>query len=113
MSQEVFIEKVKKIKPNIEILSEYKGRKEKVKLRCKICGHEWEAVGRSILQGAVGCRVCANSFSYSDEEFQKRLKEINSDIIPLEKYTKANVKIKLKCKKCGYIWATTPNKLLS
>ena len=35
MSQEVFIEKVKKIKPNIEILSEYKGRKEKVKLRCK------------------------------------------------------------------------------
>ena len=113
MSQEVFIEKVKKIKPNIEILSEYKGRKEKVKLRCKICGHEWEAVGRSILQGAVGCRVCANSFSYSDEEFRKRLKEINSDIIPLEKYTKANVKIKLKCKKCGYIWATTPNKLLS
>lgn len=49
-----------------------------------MCGHEWEANGKSILEGSVGCRVCANSFSYSDEEFQKRLEEINPDIIPLE-----------------------------
>ena len=40
MSQEVFVERVKNIKPDIEILSEYKGQKEKVKLRCKESGKE-------------------------------------------------------------------------
>ena len=113
MPQNVFEEKVRNKNPNIIILSEYKGQKEKVKIRCKKCGHEWEANGKSVLEGSVGCRVCAGSFSYSDEEFKKKLNEINPDIIPLEKYVKNNIKMQLQCKKCGYIWTTTPNKLLS
>ena len=92
MPQNVFEEKVRNKNPNIIILSEYKGQKEKVKIRCKKCGHEWEANGKSVLEGSVGCRVCAGSFSYSDEEFKKKLNEINPDIIPLEKYVKNKLK---------------------
>ena len=38
MPQNVFEEKVRNKNPNIIILSEYKGQKEKVKIRCKKCG---------------------------------------------------------------------------
>lgn len=113
MSQEDFVKKVFDKKPTVEVLSEYKGQDQKVLFKCKICGHEWEAQARSMLRGLSGCRKCAGSYSYSNEEFLQKLEKINPNIEPLDKYTKNNVKIRLKCKKCGYIWSTTPNKLLS
>lgn len=113
MSQEDFVKKVFDKKPTVEVLSEYKGQDQKVLFKCKICGHEWEAQARSMLRGLSGCRKCAGSYSYSNEEFLQKLEKINPDIEPLDKYTKNNVKIRLKCKKCGYVWTTTPNKLLS
>lgn len=113
LTHEEFIERVQKIKPTVEVLSEYKGAYEKVYFRCKICGHEWEAQANSMLKGLSGCRKCAGSLSYSNEEFLQKLKEVNENIIPLEEYTKNNIKIELECKICGHKWKTTPNKLLS
>ena len=113
LTHEEFIERVQKIKPTVEVLSEYKGAYEKVYFRCKICGHEWEAQANSMLKGLSGCRKCAGSLSYSNEEFLQKLKEVNENIIPLEEYTKNNIKIELECKICGHKWRTTPNKLLS
>lgn len=69
MSQEDFVKKVSDKKPTVEVLSEYKGQDQKVLFKCKICGHEWEAQARSMLRGLSGCRKCAGSYSYSNEEF--------------------------------------------
>ena len=113
MTQEEFIERVSKVKPTVEVLSEYKKINEKVRFRCKICNHEWEAQAKSMLIGSSGCRKCAGSLSYSNEEFLQKLEKVNPNIEPLEEYTKNRIKIKVKCKICGHIWEITPNKLLS
>lgn len=66
-----------------------------------------------MLSGASGCRKCAGSYSYSNEEFLEKLKKINKNIEPLSEYVKNNQKIKLRCLVCSHEWETTPNKLLS
>ena len=63
LTHEEFIERVQKIKPTVEVLSEYKGAYEKVYFRCKICGHEWEAQANSMLKGLSGCRKCADVYT--------------------------------------------------
>ena len=97
LTQEEFVKRVHKIKPTVEVLSEYKNTYEKIHFRCKICNHEWEAQANSMLKRLSGCRKCAGSLSYSNEEFLQKLKEVNENIIPLEEYTKNNVKIELEC----------------
>ena len=43
---------LKKIKSDVEIIGEYKGRHKPIKARCKICGYEWEPIASSLLRGA-------------------------------------------------------------
>lgn len=48
----------------------------------------------------------------TNEEFVKKLKERNPDIVPLEPYAGSKTKIKLRCLKDGYEWYATPSDLL-
>lgn len=48
----------------------------------------------------------------SNEEFLEKLKIKNETIEALDKYERSNIKIKFKCKICGYIWEATPNHIL-
>ena len=48
----------------------------------------------------------------SNEEFLEKLKVKNETIEALDKYERSNIKIKFKCKICGYIWEATPNHIL-
>ena len=43
---------LKRIKSDVEIIGEYKGRHNKVKAKCKICGYEWYPIASSLLRGA-------------------------------------------------------------
>ena len=44
----------------------------------------------------------------TNDEFLIKLKQINSNTIPLEKYVNARRKIKFKCLNCGNVWVTLP-----
>lgn len=48
----------------------------------------------------------------TQEEFLKQLNEKNINLICLDKYIDARTKIKFQCKKCGYIFSTTPDSVL-
>lgn len=48
----------------------------------------------------------------TNDEFLRKLNKINPNVIPLSRYTLSSHKIKCRCKKCGYEWMATPNKLL-
>lgn len=50
--QESFIEEIKRVNPNVEIVGKYIGRHSPVKARCKICGFEWEPRASSLLRGS-------------------------------------------------------------
>lgn len=49
----------------------------------------------------------------SHEQFIRELQEINPDIEPLDQYTGAVIKMRLKCRICRNIWDATPHDLLS
>lgn len=49
----------------------------------------------------------------SDEKFLSELSAINPNILPLEPYNGAHIKITVKCKKCGHEWKAAPTTLLS
>ena len=109
---EQFINELNKVTSDIEILSEYKNAKEYIKCRCKTCEHIWNGTPTNLLRG-VGCpQCCANKRKYTNDEFQKILEEEMPNVKILEEYKGQTVKIKAKCKVCGYIWNTAPVTLI-
>ena len=48
----------------------------------------------------------------STDEFKKELYKKNKKVIVIGEYTGSGNKIQVKCKKCDYIWETTPGHLL-
>lgn len=92
-----FIEEMRSVNPNIEILGEYKNACTKVLCKCKIDGHIWEGVPNAICHG-IGCPKCNlskgeiavekylihNNIAY---EPQKRFKDCkNINVLPFDFY---------------------------
>ena len=111
LTHEEFVNRMRKINSDIEILGEYKGIHKKIKCKCKIDGYEWEATPHNLLND-TGCPKCYGNTKKTTEEFINELKEINSNIEILGEYKSAVTKIKCKCKIDGYEWYATPNSLL-
>lgn len=57
---EDFIAEMAMINPDVEIVGEYAGSEEPVDCRCKLCGHFWNPIGRSLKSGQ-GCPHCTMS----------------------------------------------------
>lgn len=112
-THENFVEKMKIVNPNIEILSNYIKCDLKVQLKCKIDGHLWEAVPESLLAG-FGCPKChLNNITKSHDVFVKEMLEINPNIIIIGKYKLADIPIEVECKICKHLWETKPRGLLN
>lgn len=100
---EIFIEKMKIINPNILILGEYKGSKEKILCKCLIDGYEWSALPSSLLRGH-GCPKCVKNKKYTHDEFCNLVKKkYNDNIEILSTYNGARSKIFYRCNRCGMI----------
>lgn len=106
-------EKLYKINPNIEILSdEYVGSGEKLKCKCLIDGYVWEPTWDNLKQGK-GCHKCkakksADFQRLSIEEVKNRLEYINPNVkILSEEYIHTREKLKCKCVINGCEWKTT------
>ena len=105
LTHDVFIDRISKINPNIDILSEYNGMSKMVKCHCKVCGFEWETKAENVIRG-YGCKQCANknraikigqSRRKSEEQFRKELKQIHPYLIPNDTYQKATIKYHCIC----------------
>lgn len=56
-TNQTFSEKLRKVNPDIEVIGDYVKSNIKIKVKCKICGHEWEAKPNNLTQGS-GCPIC-------------------------------------------------------
>ena len=56
-TQEEFVNRLQQVNPDIEVLGTYEGAFNKIKCKCKICEHEWEAMPTNLLRGS-GCSKC-------------------------------------------------------
>lgn len=61
LSQSEFIDRMKQIAPDIEVLSKYDGFDRKVKLLCKKHDYMFEQSAQNALQGKCGCVKCVSS----------------------------------------------------
>lgn len=110
MTYEEWLDKYKdKIDDSLELLSEYDGIRNKIKVRCKICGRIYYTLPSVLISGCK-CKHC--SLTKTNEQFLKELQSVNDKIIPLEKYHSDNTSILVKCLKCGHMWKTIPTHLL-
>ena len=106
VTQEEFIDRVSKVNPDITIIGEYKGSREKVKCRCS-CGHEWEPIACSLTSGR-GCPKCglikiATKRRKSHEEFVEEVGNVNPNVIVIGKYTNMHTKVECECQ-FGHRW---------
>lgn len=106
VGEDEFLERMSIVNPDIEFLSSYTGYTEKIRCRCKKCGHEWNAPPARLLTG-VGCPniyshedyVCPHK--YTTDDFRKRLAEVRPDLELIGEYTGSKNKIKVRCRICG------------
>lgn len=95
-------------------LEEYRGAKEKIKVRHNDCGREYLVRPQGFFQGDR-CYPCSKKkqgerITKTHREFSKELEEESeSMLIPLEEYVGSQTKIKFLHKRCGMTFKTTPN----
>ncbi len=110
-SHDEFVSEVRTINPNIDVVGYYSGAKNKIRFRCRLDGHEWDAAPSNIIFGR-GCPKCGGSLPLSDKDFVARVATISPMIKILSKYVKSSEKVEALCTIDGHVWKTTPNKLL-
>lgn len=112
-----FVEELSKINYNIKIVGKYKTSNEHIKCQCKVCNHEWNGVPNNLLRGAQCPRCSRENMVYynlkTTKQFIEEMKVVSPNIEILGEYIHSKEKIKCRCKKCDYIWETTPNSLLA
>ncbi len=101
--------------PNIALVGNYVNARTKVKVQCKICGHEWETLVGALHRGR-GCPKCGiisrrNKRTKSNEAFIDELHQLNPELKLLSAYVAAKKKVLVKCSVCGKEWETTPDYL--
>ena len=115
-SHDKFCELANEKNPNVEIVGEYTGNKNKIKVRCKKHGIEWEPLPAAVLRGC-GCSEClreriAEKKRRTHDEFVKIVSKTSPHIEILGVYKNARKKIKVRCKNHNEIYYVTPDLLI-
>lgn len=127
-----FIKELKSKNPNalkILLLSSYQGMRKRINCKCKECGHKWNPIASSLIQGS-GCPICAKKRAaergrelfksikpepLSHDWFLSEIKENNIHAQTIEiksEYKGARSQISCRCRACGHEWNTIASGLL-
>ena len=108
-SEDVFIEQLHSINPNIIVVDGYTTTHNRVHVKCKDCGYEWDPIAGSLLSG-TGCPHCVGRHKTTDE-FINEISSLNNTIEIIGEYINSSTKIKCRCKICDYEWYAIPGNL--
>lgn len=119
LTHEEFVERLSKTHPNLEVLSEYKGKDRKITVRCKIHDHTYETTPHRLVQG-MNCKYCYNdrrgdSLRNNIDELIEKL-----NVIHLNKYQFPNIYYEYRNNKSNItvicpihgVFTSTANKML-
>lgn len=118
---EQFLEEMKILQPDIEVVGSYTKAIEPVQVKCRSCGKEWCPKAYSLLSGK-GCPHCSaikgakknrGKTGLKDESvFIKQMKDIHPDVRVLSKYKSTHTDVECECLICGKKWVAKPYSLL-
>ena len=111
-----YIEEIRKITSDIEVVGEYQGSNLPIKHYCKKHNMYWFTSPVSILQGC-GCAECGKEKLHTlkvmtHEQYVKKLSIENPDILVIDEYIDSKTPILHKCKIDGYKWYAKPANIL-
>lgn len=117
-SHKEFVEELKVVQPNVEVIGLYINTNTPLACRCKIDGHEWSPRPKHLLSNH-GCPICglkinSRNRTKTNDEFTQEFnnKFPNSNIELLSEYTGTNEYINCRCKIDGHEWKSTAHNLL-
>ena len=110
-TSEQFAKEMESINPSIELIGVYVASSERILVRCKECGYEWEPVAAELSRGR-GCPKCKGKVPLQTAEFIERMQKVNASIEITGEYVRSNEKIGCRCLICGHEWSASPNSLL-
>lgn len=111
LTHDQFVEELKSINADIEVLGEYKTKKTPILVKCKKCGREWLVTPDNLLRNH-GCAKCAGHLKKTTKEFAEEISSLNNKFMVVGEYVNARTKIKVVCKICGYERTAIPDSLL-
>lgn len=89
--QNHFIELLKQRRPNTVLLSEYTDSRLYVRVKCLVCGHEWDALASSLLgHPNEYCSNCAEK-SLGEKRVAEILERHNIEFIPQYKFDDCSI----------------------
>ena len=115
-THEEYAKKISSINPNIEVKENYINSSTPILHICKKHNVKWKVQPSSILHG-YGCLECGKEKvkiirTKSHEQYAAELKNVNPNIIPIEKYNGANTSILHKCLVDEHEWYGIPSNIL-
>jgi len=115
-THEDFVNKLGKIRPDIEVIGRYVNVNRRLIVKCRRCGYEWNAVPANLLSGD-GCKRCGIEKAHAgmvkaQEEFEAEINRINPDIQIIGSYTGRHKPVKARCRICGFEWEPQAGSLL-
>ena len=115
-SNEEYVIELADKNPKLEVLEPYVNSQTPILHRCKIHNIEWKIRPSGALYG-YGCYLCKKeqykeTKQFTHDEYCHKLKELNIDIIPLEKYQGMKTPILHKCLKHNVEWIINPDNIL-
>lgn len=113
-----YVNDVKSINPNLDVVDTFIDVKTKIRHRCLIHNIEWMTTPDSVLNSMGLCSQCIKElsirrFTKTHEQYVQELSIVNPNIEVVGNYSKASEHIRHKCKICNHEWMTTPSNLLS
>lgn|SRR5574344_1245565 len=111
-SHDKFIDDLKHINPNINVLEVYVNSYTKILCKCKKCGHEWRVKPNNLLN-SQGCPCCNATSLKTTEKFKLEMLDRHPEIEVVGEYINNKTKIECKCKLCNKTFFNSPTKMLS
>ena len=117
LTQEEFVQRMHKLHPQINVVGEYKDARTPIKLYCTIHDLYYEQTPDVAKRCKYSCPQCniegtASQRRKTNETFLEEVSIAAPNVQILEEYNGANSKMKVRCKKCGHEWYSTPTSLL-
>ena len=111
-----FIDEIRDMFPEIDVISNYVSSHIKVKCRCNKCLNEWEVTPANLLNSS-GCPKCtrknsAEKLTKSHAKFIMEAADVNKNVEILSEYKGRKEQVECKCKNCGNVWHKSAEAIL-
>ena len=110
-THEEFLEEVQAKNPTVNVLGKYINSHTKIHCECKICNFKWDVTPAHLIHNVRKCPKCTGRYK-TQEDFEKQVSQINSNIQVLGSYVNSKTKICFKCNICEHEWFAIPTSVL-